>query len=83
MNATHLKLGRKLGKKSNGIGNGIIYMVRRDSMCSIWEFRTDSWVHHVVVHNSDHNAIVDYYIRAYHSITGKGNHRVHTKVVSL
>jgi len=31
MNATHLKLGRKLGWKSNGIGNGIIYMVRRDS----------------------------------------------------
>ena len=41
----------------------------------------------VVVHNSDNNAvmvaIVDYYIRANHSITGKGNHRVHTKVVSL
>ena len=34
MNATHLKIGRKLGKKlymkSNGIGNGIIYIVRRD-----------------------------------------------------
>jgi len=34
MNATHLKLGRKLYRKSNGIGNGIgigiIYMVRRD-----------------------------------------------------
>jgi len=28
-------------------------------------------------------AIVDYYIRANHSITGKGNRRVHTKVVSL
>ena len=44
-------------------------------------------VEDVVVHNSDHNcvmvAIVDYYIRANHSITGKGNHRVHTKVVSL
>jgi len=31
MNATHLKIGRKLGSKSNGVGNGIIYMVRRDS----------------------------------------------------
>ena len=28
-------------------------------------------------------AIVDYYIRANHSITGKGNHIVYTKVVSL
>ena len=41
----------------------------------------------VVVHNSDHNcvlvAIVDYYIRANHSITGKGNHRVYSRVVSL
>ena len=30
-NATHLKIGRKLCRKSNGVGNGIIYMVRRDS----------------------------------------------------
>ena len=28
-------------------------------------------------------AIVDYYIRANHSITGKGNHRVYSRVVSL
>jgi len=26
---------------------------------------------------------MDYYIRANYSITGKENHRVHTKVVSL
>ena len=32
MNATHLKLGRKLYRKSNSIGNGIIYMVRRDKL---------------------------------------------------
>jgi len=35
MNATHLKigriLGRKLYRKSCSVGNGIIYMVRRDS----------------------------------------------------
>ena len=41
----------------------------------------------VVVHNSDHNevmvAIVDYYIRAYHSINAKGKYKVQTKVVSL
>ena len=41
------------------------------------------WSGDVVVHNCDHNAVMDYYIRANHSITGKGNHRVHTKVVSL
>ena len=36
MNATHLMLGRKLGRKSNGIdawhSNGIIYMVRHDNI---------------------------------------------------
>ena len=31
MNATHLKIGRKLCRKSNGVGNGINYMVRRDT----------------------------------------------------
>ena len=35
MNAMHLKigriLGRKLYRKSCSVGNGIIYMVRRDS----------------------------------------------------
>jgi len=35
MNATHLKIGRKLGRKlyrkNSSVGNGVIYMVRRDS----------------------------------------------------
>ena len=35
MNATHLKigikLGRKLYRKNSSVGNGVIYMVRRDS----------------------------------------------------
>ena len=35
MNATHLKIGRKLCRKiyrnNSSVGNGVIYMVRRDS----------------------------------------------------
>ena len=41
----------------------------------------------VVVHLSDHNwvmvALVDYYIRAYHSINGKGKLRYVTKLFIL
>jgi len=51
MNATHLKLGRKLGRKSNGIGNGSIYIVRRDrkvisslrKSMKLLEEATDGW----------------------------------------
>ena len=36
MNATHLKIGRKLGRKlyrkNSSVGNGVIYMVRRDKL---------------------------------------------------
>ena len=46
-----------------------------------------AWMLIVVVHLSDHNRVmvaqVDYYIRAYHSINGKGKLRYLTKLFIL